>query len=71
MTTNNIVPIKRPIINDMDVMVRLCNSPRQQERRQQKRIKHRRSMRARIMALYALLVSAGVGMGLMAGILIF
>jgi hypothetical protein len=55
----------------MDVMVNLCNTPRQQERRQQKRQKAYRSMRTRMIALHALLVSAGVGMGLMAGILIF
>jgi hypothetical protein len=60
----------RPV-NDMDVMVNLCNTPRQQERRQQKRQKAYRSMRTRMIALHALLVSAGVGMGLMAGILIF
>ena len=66
----NVIPMSRPV-NDMDVMVNLCNSPRQQERRQQKRQKAYRSMRSRMIALHALLVSAGVGMGLMAGILIF
>lgn len=66
----NVIPMNRPV-NDMDVMVNLCNSPRQQERRQQKRQKAYRSMRSRMIALHALLVSAGVGMGLMAGILIF
>jgi phage tail tape-measure protein len=70
MTNNNVIAMNRPI-NDMDVMVNLCNTPRQQQRRQAKRIKHRRSMRTRMMALHASLVSAGVGMGLMAGILIF
>ena len=66
----NVIPMNRPV-NVMDVMVNLCNTPRQQQRRQEKRIKHRRSMRTRMIALHALLVSAGVGMGLMAGILIF
>ena len=66
----NVIPMNRPV-NDMDVMVNLCNLPRQQERRQQKRQKAYRSMRTRMIALHALLVSAGVGMGLMAGILIF
>ena len=66
----NVIPMNRPL-NDMDVMVNLCNLPRQQERRQQKRQKAYRSMRTRMIALHALLVSAGVGMGLMAGILIF
>jgi phage tail tape-measure protein len=66
----NVIPMNRPV-NDMDVMVNLCNTPRQQERRQQKRQKAYRSMRTRMIALHALLVSAGVGMGLMAGILIF
>lgn len=66
----NVIPMNRPV-NDMDVMVNLCNSPRQQERRQQKRQKAYRSMRSRMIALHALLVSAGMGMGLMAGILIF
>ena len=66
----NVIPMNRPV-NDMDVMVNLCNTPRQQERRQQKRQKAYRSMRSRMIALHALLVSAGVGMGLTAGILIF
>lgn len=66
----NVIPMNRPV-NDMDVMVNLCNTPRQQERRQQKRQKAYRSMRSRMIALHALLVSAGMGMGLMAGILIF
>ena len=66
----NVIPMNRPV-NDVDVMVNLCNLPRQQERRQQKRQKAYRSMRTRMIALHALLVSAGVGMGLMAGILIF
>lgn len=70
MTPTNVIPMSRPV-NDMDVMVNLCNTPRQQERRQQKRQKAYRSMRTRMIALHALLVSAGVGMGLVAGILIF
>lgn len=70
MKTTNVIPMTRPV-DDLDVMVRLCNSPKQQERRQQKRTQTRRSMRNRMMALHAILVSAGVGMGLMAGFLIF
>lgn len=70
MKTTNVIPMTRPV-DDLDVMVRLCNSPKQQERRQQKRKQTRRSMRNRMMALHAVLVSAGVGMGLMAGFLIF
>ena len=37
----NVIPMNRPV-NDMDVMVNLCNTPRQQQRRQEKRIKHLR-----------------------------
>ena len=68
--TNNVIAMNRPL-NDMDVMVNLCNSPRQQQRRQEKRIKHRRSMRTRMMALHALLVSAGAALGLVVGIVAF
>lgn len=68
--STNVIPMNRSA-SDLDIMVNLCNSPRQQERRQQKRKQARRSMRTRTMALHALLVSAGVGMGLMAGFLIF
>lgn len=70
MTNNNVIAMNRPI-NDMDVMVRLCNSPRQQQRRQAKRIQHRRSMRTRMMALHASLVSAGAVLGLVVGIVAF
>lgn len=66
----NVIPMNRSA-DDLERMMRLCNTPRQQERRQQKRQKSYRSMRTRMIALHALLVSAGMGMGLMAGILIF
>lgn len=66
----NVIPMNRPV-NDMDVMVNLCNTPRQQQRRQEKRIKHRRSMRTRMMALHASLVSAGAALGLLVGIVAF
>lgn len=66
----NVIPMSRPV-NDMDVMVNLCNSPRQQQRRQEKRIKHRRSVRVRMMALHASLVSAGAALGLLVGIVAF
>ena len=68
--TNNVIAMNRPL-NDMDVMVNLCNTPSQQQRRQEKRIKHRRSMRTRMMALHASLVSAGAALGLVVGIAIF
>lgn len=70
MNTNVISMNNRPL-NDMDVMVNLCNTPRQQQRRQEKRIKHRRSMRTRMMALHASLVSAGAVLGLLVGIVAF
>lgn len=68
--TNNVIAMNRPL-NDMDVMVNLCNTPRQQQRRQAKRIKHRRSMRTRMMALHTSLVSAGAVLGLVVGIVAF
>ena len=66
----NVIPMNRPL-DDMDVMVNLCNTPRQQERRQQKRQKAYRSMRTRMMALHASLVSAGAALGLVVGIVAF
>lgn len=66
----NVIPMNRPV-NDMDVMVNLCNTPRQQERRQQKRQKACRSMRTRMIALHASLVSAGAALGLVVGIVAF
>ena len=66
----NVIPMNRPV-NDMDVMVNLCNTPRQQERRQQKRQKAYRSMRTRMMALHASLLSAGAALGLVVGIVAF
>ena len=66
----NVIPMNRPV-NDMDVMVNLCNTPRQQERRQQKRQKAYRSMRTRMIALHASLVSAGAALGLVVGIVAF
>ena len=68
--TNNVIAMNRPL-NDMDVMVNLCNTPRQQQRRQEKRIKRRRSMRTRMIALHASLVSAGAALGLLVGIVAF
>ena len=68
--TNNVIAMNRPL-NDMDVMVNLCNTPRQQQRRQAKRIKHRRSMRIRMMALHTSLVSAGAILGLVVGVVAF
>lgn len=68
--TNNVIAMNRPM-NDMNVMVNLCNTPRQQQRRQEKRVKHRRSMRIRMMALHAFLVSAGATLGLVVGIVAF
>lgn len=62
----NVIPMNRPV-NDMDVMVNLCNTPRQQQRRQAKRIKQR----IRMMALHASLVSAGAALGLLVGIVAF
>ena len=66
----NVIHMNRPV-NDMDVMVNLCNTPRQQERRQQKRQKACRSMRTRMIALHASLVSAGAALGLVVGIVAF
>lgn len=68
---NNVVSMNSRPMNDMDVMVNFCNSPRQQQRRQQKRIRHRRSVRVRMMALYAVLIGAGAVLGLVVGIVAF
>lgn len=70
MSTTKIIPLSRPT-DDLDVMVRLCNSPRQQERRQAKRKQNRRTQRLRTAVFYAACVAAGGILGLLVGSLIF
>lgn len=70
MTPTNIIPMNRSDY-DLERMMRLCNTPKQQERRQAKRTRSRRSAFARMTALHTFLVAAGAILGFVAGAYIF
>lgn len=67
---HNIIPIPRRPLNDMDVMVRLCNSPAQQIRRMEKREAARRERMKSQAAATAALLSVGAVFGLVLGLMI-
>lgn len=67
---NNIVPMQRRPVNDMDVMVRLCNSPAQQLRRMEKREAARKERMRTQATVTAALLSVGTVFGLVLGLMI-
>lgn len=64
--TTNIIPMTRPL-DDMDAMVRLCQTKQQAQRRAEKR----RKAKHKLTALYASLVSVGAVFGFVLGVVIF
>lgn len=67
---HNIIPIPQRPMNDMDMMVRLCNSPTQQRRRMEKREAARREHMKTQATITAALLSVGTVLGFLLGIMI-
>ena len=70
MTPTNIIPMNRSAY-DPELMMRLCNTPKQQERRQAKRKQSRRASCIRQSALHTFLVAVGGILGFAVGVFLF
>lgn len=66
----NVIPMNRSDY-DLERMMRLCNTPKQQERRQAKRKQTRRASCIRQTALHTFLVALGGILGFAVGVLLF
>lgn len=67
---HNIIPIPQRPMNDMDMMVRLCNSPTQQRRRMEKREAARREHMKAQATITAALLSVGTVAGFILGLML-
>lgn len=67
---NNIIPLSKRSANDMDAMVRLCNSPAQQLRRMEKREAARREHMKAQATITAALLSVGTVAGFILGLML-
>lgn len=70
MTPTNIIPMNRSDY-ELERMMRLCNTPKQQERRQAKRKQSRRASCIRQSALHTFLVALGGILGFAVGVFLF
>lgn len=66
----NVIPMNRSDY-DLERMMRLCNTPKQQERRQAKRKQTRRASCIRQTALHTFLFAVGGILGFAVGVFLF
>lgn len=64
---NNIIPMNQTKLNPDEYFIRLCNSPAQQKRREDKRTASRSAIRRRVIWMHVSLFLSGLFFGLAIG----